>query len=317
MIEAIRNYNSQFEFVPKIENEYLLNKNFKHIVMCGMGGSHLPSGILKTIAPGIDIYVHRDYDLPPYEKSFLENSILIASSYSGNTEEVFSFYNKIKQLYDLPVLCITKGGKLLELAQTNKDPYIVLPDSEFEPRTALGFSSLALAFVLKDKQIYNALLKLKIPVDELEKKAQEVYTKFFNKKPIFYTSQSNMHLAYNWKIKCNETAKMHAFYNVFPESNHNELEAYEFLNKDTDILPVILHDLSDDSRTLKRFEVFEALLVEKGLDYLKIDISNKDVYQKTFCCVVLGDFITVMIAQENNTPIAEVPLIEEFKKRII
>ncbi len=313
----IRAYNSQFQFTPEIVNEHKLNKNFKHIILCGMGGSHLPVGILKTIQPGIDIYVHRDYDLPPFEKMFLENSILVASSYSGNTAESITFYKKAKQLFDLPVLCISTGGELIKLAQENNDPYILLPQTDFVPRTALGFSTLAVAFLLKDKTIYNSLKQLSIDVQILEDTAKNLVDSFESKIPVFYGSQSNLNLAYNWKIKMNETAKIPAFSNVFPESNHNELEGYEYLDSNSVLLPVILFDSSDDSRIIKRFEVFEKLMEEKSIKYLKIDISNTNVYQKVFNSIILGDFVSLMIAQKSGVPQADVPLIESFKKRLI
>lgn len=316
MKEIIRTYNSQFQFIPQINNEHLIKKNFKQIVLCGMGGSHLPAGILKTIEPGIDIYVHRDYDVPPFTKNFLENSLLVACSYSGNTEEVISFYKKIKQLYDFPVLCISLGGELMDLAQKNNDPYIVLPHTDFVPRTALGISTLALASVLKEKNIYYKIQNLVLDIDLLEQQAVELSEKFFSKTPIFYASNQNLNLAYNWKIKFNETAKQMAFYNVFPECNHNELESYEYIS-DFSYLPVIIEDSSDHPRIQKRFSTFKDILNKKNIPYITLDISYSDVYQKVFKAIVLGDFVTALLAEKKGVPQAEVPLIEEFKKRLV
>lgn len=317
MKEIIRTYNSQFEFVPEIINEHLIKKGFKQIVLCGMGGSHLAAGILKTIEPGIDIYVHRDYDLPPFSKNFLESSLLIASSFSGNTQEAISFYKKTKQLYDLPVLCISMGGELIDLARINNDPYILLPQTNFVPRTALGITTLALAAVLKDKHIQYSIQNLKLNIEELEEQALSVSEKLNDRTPVFYASTSNLHLAYNWKIKCNETGKKMAFYNVFPEANHNELEGYEYMSQDSQFVPVLLRDAQDDSRIQKRFDVFEEILKEKNISYLVIDISHTDIVQKVFRSIVLGDFATAFIAEKNNIPQAEVPLIEAFKKRLV
>jgi glucose/mannose-6-phosphate isomerase len=317
MKEIIRTYNTQFKFIPQIVNEHLIKKNYKQIVLCGMGGSHLPAGILKTIEPGIDIYVHKDYDMPPYSKSFLESSLLIASSHSGNTEEVISFYKKTKQLYDLPVLCISTGGELIDLAQKNNDPYIVLLQTDFVPRTALGISTLALASVLKDKNIYYKIQNLILDIDEIEKNAIDIYQKFNAKVPIFYASNQNLHLAYNWKIKFNETAKQASFYNVFPESNHNEIESYEFMEDTQSFMPCLIRDTEDHPRIQKRFDVFEEILKEKNIPYIVLDISHSDVCQKAFKTIVLGDFVTGMLAEEKGVPQAEVPLIEDFKKRLI
>ncbi len=314
MKDVLRTYNSQFNFIPTVHNEHLIAKNFKQIVLCGMGGSHLSAGLLKTIEPGIDIYVHRDYDLPPYSKTFLESSLLIASSYSGNTEETLSFYKKIKQLYDFPVLCISEGGELLELARLNNDPYIELPQTDFVPRTALGIVARALSFVLKDKKIFHELGLINLEIGEIEKKAQDIVENLQKKIPIFYGSTQNISLVYNWKIKFNETAKKVAFYNIFPESNHNELESYEFDQSIDSFIPIFFIDDSDDIRIQRRFNIFKKILEEKGVTYYELDITNKNIYQKVFENIVLGDFVSASIAERENLPQKEVPLIEEFKK---
>lgn len=317
MLETLRTYNIQFNFIPEIINSHLISKNYKQIVLCGMGGSHLAAGILKTVNPGIDIYVHRDYDIPPYSKSFLETSLLIACSYSGNTEETISFYNKIKQLYDFPVLCIACGGQLLTLAQSNNDPYIVLPKTEFVPRTALGIMSRALAYTLKDKNIFNSLGNIRLSIEDIENHAQEAIKLINSKTPIIYTSNQNLNLAYNWKIKFNETAKRIAFFNIFPESNHNELESYEFDSKAQDYVVILLTDSLDHLSIKKRFNVFKEILEKKSISFLEIDISNNNIYEKVFQTIVLGDFICTHIAKKDNLPAAEVPLIEEFKKKLV
>ena len=316
MKEILLTYNSQFLFEPIIVNEHLIAKNFKHVVLCGMGGSHLAAGLLKMIEPGIDIYVHRDYDIPPFSKSFLESGLLIASSYSGNTEEVISFYKKIKQLYDLPVLVIAQGGELLELAQKNNDPYIQLPQTEFVPRTSLGITTCALASVYKDKKLLNLIHTLQLDLNTIETKSVQLAEQLIQKTPIFYASNSNLHLVYNWKIKFNETAKKIAFYNVFPESNHNELESYEFDAAAQNYIPVLFIDSSDHPQIKKRFSVFKEILSKKSIQYLEIDISHSNNMYKVFNTIVLGDFVADYIAEKVGVPSSEVPLIEEFKKHI-
>lgn len=317
MIETLRTYNSQFGFVPEIVNEHMVKKHFKHVVLCGMGGSHLPAGVLKTIRPGIDIYVHRDYDLPPFEKSFFESALLVASSFSGNTAEVVSFYKKAKQLFDVPVVCIATGGELIDLAMKNKDPHILLPQTEFVPRTALGISTIALAHAMGDRSLEQGLSRINVDISSAESEGKMYADRLRDKVPVFYASLANLNIAYNWKIKCNETGKIQAFYNVFPESNHNELEAYEFAGSLSSVMPVIIRDSSDDSRIQKRFDVFQSILAQRGIEYIIIDISDPDPYAKAFQAIVTGDFFSVAIAARRQVPQSEVPLIEEFKRRLI
>jgi hypothetical protein len=104
---------------------------------------------------------------------------------------------------------------------------------------------------------------------------------------------------------------------VFPESNHNELEAYEFSGSLSSVMPVVIRDSSDDSRIQKRFDVFQALLAQKGIEYIVIDVSDPNPYLKTFQAIVTGDFFSVAIAARRQVPQSVVPLIEEFKKRLI
>ena len=317
MKELLYTYNEQFLYTPECINDHLIHKSPKQYIVCGMGGSHLPSGVLKTIQPGIDIYVHRDYDAPPFSRAFIESSVIVAMSFSGDTEEVVSFYKKIKQLYDLPVVCIAKGGQLIDLAKEHNDPHVIIPPNNFAPRTAVGYSTVALASILKDKTILHNLQNLVLDIEKIDKQAQDLVPFFENKIPIFYASQGNLSFVYNWKIKMNETAKIPAFYNLFPESNHNELQSYEFIEKTTNFLPVLLRDISDNWRVQKRFDVFETILRDKNIDTLSINISNNDIYQKIFESIVLGDFVSMYLAEKAGVPDLAVDFIEDFKQKLI
>jgi glucose-6-phosphate isomerase len=87
MEEAILHFPEQFDFEPIIENGGKLEKRDKFII-CGMGGSHLGAWLLKRQNPNLDLLIHRDYGLPRVPEYFLKDSLIILSSYSGNTEEV-------------------------------------------------------------------------------------------------------------------------------------------------------------------------------------------------------------------------------------
>src|SRR3989338_6318508 len=143
MEQAIRNFAKQFEWEPKIENEDKLVRTGKYLI-CGMGGSHLAGDVFQTAANGFDLSVHQDYGLPAWPDDVLKKTLVIASSYSGNTEETVSaFEEAVKKGY--PVAAIAVGGKLIELAKEYGVPYIQMPDTGIQPRSALGFSFKALA----------------------------------------------------------------------------------------------------------------------------------------------------------------------------
>ena len=122
MEEAIRNFAKQFEWEPKIENEEKLQRTGKYI-LCGMGGSHLQGDVMQNAVSNLDLSVHEDYGLPGWPDEVLKKTLIIASSYSGNTEETVSaFKEAVEKGY--PVAVSSIGGKLIELAKEHGIPYI-------------------------------------------------------------------------------------------------------------------------------------------------------------------------------------------------
>ena len=214
--ETLKNFPRQFEWEPKIENSLQLPAK-DIFVVAGMGGSHLAGGILNTYRPDWDVIVHSDYglDLPA---DVLKNSLIIASSYSGDTEETLAVFNAALDK-KLALAVVASGGQLLELAQKNSVPYIKIPDASLEPRFALGFSFKALLKIMGKKEALDEATEL---ADSLNSKncetaGRELALKLRNKIPVIYSSTKNAALAYNWKIKLNETAKIPAFCNFFPD----------------------------------------------------------------------------------------------------
>jgi glucose/mannose-6-phosphate isomerase len=316
MYEAIKNFNKQFEYEPVVENADKLERKEKFIV-AGMGGSHLAAGLLKIWRPDIDLIIHRDYGLP----NDVDNRLLILSSYSGNTEEVISAFNNGVE-NNLPMVVISTGGELIELAKEDSTAFVQIPDTDIQPRSALGYSVKALLKVIGEEEMLEELSKLSETLNpsEYEEKGKELAKKLKGKVPVIYSSTQNMPIAYNWKIKFNETGKIPAFYNVFPELNHNEIAGFD-VNDSTKELSqnfhfIILKDADDDPRVLKRMEVLEKLYKDRGLPVDIIDIEGKDKYHKVFASLLTADFVAYYTAQMYGLEAEQVPMIEEFKKLI-
>ncbi len=108
MYEAIKNFNTQFGYVPEIKNKENLVLKKKYIV-AGMGGSQLATGLIQIWNPELEIISHRDYGLPAMPEEALTERIVILSSYSGNTEEVIDAFEKAKEK-KLAMAVISVGG---------------------------------------------------------------------------------------------------------------------------------------------------------------------------------------------------------------
>ena len=322
MYEAIKNFNKQFEYEPIIENADNLEKKDKFIV-AGMGGSHLAAGLLKIWRPKLDLTIHRDYGLPAVSTKELSENLIILSSYSGNTEEVTDAEetidvreNLIKK--DLSSVVISTGGELIELAKEDLTPYVQIPDTDIQPRSALGYSLSALLKVIGDEDTLKELSKLTETLNpsEYEEAGKQLAEKLKGKVPVIYSSTQNMPIAYNCKIKFNETGKIPAFYNVLPEMNHNELEAYSIKELTEKFHFLILKDADDDERVQKRMEVLEKLYKDRGLPVDVIEIEGKDKYHRVFASLILADWTAYYTAQQYGLEAEKVPMIEEFKKLI-
>lgn len=318
MEEAIKNFASQFSFEPVVENGENLKTDYKHMILSGMGGSHLAAGLLKARIPGLELYVHRNYGLPSYSEAFLQDSLLIASSYSGNTEEVISFLDEgLAKGYNMAV--ISTGGVLIEKAQEFNVPYIQLPDAGIQPRSALGYATISLVTFLGNAEVLGELSHLAETLDpaSFEQEGRSIAENMKGKVPVIYASLENLAVAYNWKIKYNETAKIPAFYNILPELNHNEMTGFDPTEKTEDLIHhfrfIMLRDRDDHERIQKRMDVLEKLLEQRGLEVISLELEGNSFFEKIFNSLLIADWATLHTSYMYNTEPEQVPMVEEFK----
>ncbi|TSC82394.1 MAG: glucose/mannose-6-phosphate isomerase [Parcubacteria group bacterium Gr01-1014_20] len=314
---SVKKFPSQFSFKPKIENSKKLVRASK-ILVSGMGGSALAAEILKCGRPDLNLSTFKSYDLP---QNITKDILVIASSYSGNTAETVSSFEKArKQGNSLAV--ITAGGKLLGLAKKYKIPYVRISESEIQPRISLGFNLLALLKLIGEEREIKKASKLARTLDtaKAEKLGRSIAEKLWDKIPIIYASTNNFAIAYNWKIKFNETGKIPAFCNVFPELNHNEMTGFDVI-KTTRILShkfhfIFIKDPEDDPKTQKRMLITKNLYRKRGFLSEIVELQNVTVWHKIFQNLITADWAAINAAKYYGTESTEVPMVEEFKRLI-
>lgn len=317
MEKAIRTLNVQFAYKPEIINKKNLKKRSGFIV-AGMGGSALSAGLLKDAFPSLGVMIHRNYGLPNVSSKELKNHLFIASSYSGNTEEVIDALSAARKA-KLAVAVVATGGKLLKIAIDNKLPYIQMPDHGIQPRMALGFSCVALLKLMgKEAELRKISALASLDSDKFETAGRNLAGKLLGKIPVVYASDKNGYLAYTWKIKFNETAKVPAFYNVFPELNHNEMVGFSGEGEAKKITEkfffLFLRDKKDDPRVRRRMEVLEDVFKNIGMDFAVIDSDGKNDPERIFSSLMLADWVTYYLAYKYGVDPEAVPLVERFKK---
>lgn len=318
MEEAIRNFCSQLKYQPKIENQEKL-KSFKRFVFAGMGGSGLSAGLLKIARPETDIIIHRDYGLPAAEN--FRQRLIIVNSYSGNTEEALSAF-QTAQDKNLPLLAISTGGRLIELAKRHQAPYIPMPLIGIQPRLSLGFNLRALLKALGDEPALRETAELAgtLEPNQFESMGKVLAQKLKGFVPIIYSSAKNKTLAYIWKIHFNESGKIPAFFNTFPELNHNEMQGFDLTPSNRSLSKkfsfILLQDAEDHPKIQKRMAVTKKLYEDRGLPVEVLDLEGGSAWEKIFNSVALAAWTAFYTAKLYGAEPEQVPMIEEFKKLI-
>ncbi len=311
--------SQQFSWEPQVINPETLRPH-KHYVVCGMGGSHLGAWLIQEFGGVKELTIHRDYGLPAIAPEMLDDALIILSSYSGSTEEVLDSARMALE-HGLSMVAISTGGKLLEFAREHAIPHIQIPETGLEPRLALGFAAIGIARLMQNQQVEEAIRTggASVDVSEHEVEGTELGKRLVGKIPLIYSSNRNLPIAFIWKIKFNENAKIPAFENVFPEMCHNELTGFDVVEKTRDLsarmTAIFLEDTEDHPRIQKRMTVAKEMLHERGIPTESVPLTG-DAFAKAFRSAAYADWATIVLADHYDVPNPETPMVAEFKHRI-
>lgn len=317
MKNVILNFPQQFAEGIKAAKDIKLEGSFENIVVCGIGGSALPGTLLLDIANiSVPVFTHRDYGLP---KIASKKSLIICISFSGNTEETLSAYQEAIEKNYRPIAVCT-GGKLEELAKKSGLPAAIVPNDCLQPRFGVGYQVSALIKILDNCGITSNLSQEVLKTAEnlkpesFEAQGKSLAEKLVNKIPIVYASSQYKSIARMWKIKFNENSKVMAFWNFFPELNHNEMVGLTNLKANFHF--IIIQDQAENERNKKRMDLFSQLAKEKGAEVDFINMPGATKIEKIFNSLLLGDWVSYYLALSYGQDPIPVAIVETFKKQL-
>lgn len=317
MRKIILDFPKQFRVGLESANQVKVRGKFSAVLVCGVGGSALPGDVLKiwleNYKINLPVFIRRNYSLPYYiDKKYL----IVCISYSGNTEEpLSSFREAVKK--NLKIVGIGSGGKLEELCKNHKVPFAKVP-AGFQPRMALGFQFAALIKVLVNCGLLKNDLKdvlaleRKLKPKHLENQGKKLAKTLKDKIPAIYASEKWKALARIWKIKLNENAKIPAFYNYFPELDHNEIVGFENIKNKFHM--IILRDKADHPRILKGMKITADIIKSKGGSLDFVDLEGSDILSKIFSNLLLSDWVSFYLSLEKKVDPLSLKIVEGFKK---
>jgi glucose/mannose-6-phosphate isomerase len=337
-LDPLGMYDKIYHFPEQLENARAIGQKaepdkkyfagVKNIIVAGMGGSAIGGDLVRSYLNGIikvPFYICRHYRLPAFVD---ENSLVIISSYSGNTEETLSaMQDAINR--KARIACITSGGKVAEIARANNFPLIELPTG-YPPRAALGFSFIPLLMLISkigfigdvEKDISDLIIGLKSYRDQyaddlkIEKNpAKSLAERLYQKIPIIYTGpELTDAIGTRWKGQICENAKALAFNNQFAEFNHNELVGWNVIESYKDKLVVIyLRDNDDHPRISRRMEIVRAIIEKHGVQIIDVFSHGDFTLGRMFSLIQLGDFASFYLAALNNVDPTPVKVIDFLK----
>jgi glucose/mannose-6-phosphate isomerase len=335
MYDKIYRFPEQLEEAAAIGKNLNPDKNYykdiQNIIVAGMGGSAIGGDLVRSyLADKIDVpfYICRNYRLPQFVN---HNTLVIVSSYSGNTEETLSAFEEAIAR-KAKIACITTGGELGQRAEENKYLVASLPKG-YPPRAALGFSFVPLLFLLSkmnfaanvENDITALISELKsfrdayaVENDSDRNSAKQYAAKMYGRIPIIYTGpELTDAIGTRWKGQICENGKCLAFNNQFPEFNHNELVGWNVIEAYRDKLIVFyLKDVDDQQPVAKRMEIVKQIINESKVEVIEVESQGSRPLVRMFSLIQIGDFVSFYLAILNNIDPTPVKVIDFLKNEL-
>lgn len=321
----------QVKYEAVVENGAHDERPIEQLVVTGMGGSALAALLLKAwLAPRLMLpfEVVRGYDLPHYVG---DKTLVIASSYSGNTEETISALGQATER-GAQIGALAAGGKLIDIARERSIAHVVLPDG-MQPRMAMLANLRALVTLLAHFGVVPEDVNTEIAqtadwlhqqsaqwapdVSTDKNDAKQLALLAVGKTPVIYGGRLTGPVAYKWKISWNENAKNVAFWNELPEFNHNEFMGWASHPVEKPFAVFDLLSSHEHERILKRFDISDKLLSGKRPKATPVHLAGESSLQQLLWGCILADFVSIYVAILNGVDPTPVVLVEKLKTELV
>jgi glucose/mannose-6-phosphate isomerase len=314
--------------LSKLENAQKLSGK-RNVVICGMGGSAIGGDFLRCLFEtfaSVPLIVCRDYELPTFVN---EDTLLIACSYSGNTEETLSALRQgIKR--GCSVVAVTSGGEVAAICGKHDFPIIRVP-SGLPPRMSLGYLFVPLV-VIAVSAGYLPEQDMEVTFAELDScierwgpsrpattnAAKTLAGYLFGRVPLVYGLGSWQGVvASRWKGQINENAKVMCFAHTFPELNHNEIMGWTLAERQNVAhwATIFLESGDESVRMQTRAKVTRDLIREKS-ETFTIGAHGETLLSQMLTLAFCGDFVSLYLAALNGVDPENIDSINTLKKTL-
>ena len=333
VFKTYQNMHKQFEQVFEEFDSIRLPEKFKKVhphtfsqgvginkvLVCGMGGSNIGFDLVRSVflkylkVPG---FIVHDYKLPSWVD---KKTLIIISSYSGNTEEPINCFKEAKRKkFNTFIIC--SGGELSKV-ESLKYIYDAKYNYALNPRSAIGYSiAVFIALFKKLKLLDFNFNKIKRDINYFSKgkaQAEKFAKSILNKIPIIIASEHLIGNAHIFQNQLNETAKNFSCYFSIPEICHHQFEGLGFpreLNKN--IVYILLNSKLYHKRNQKRYKVMKEVLKKKKINFLEILAKNDDVWRQSMYILGLSSYVSFYLAYFNKIDPQPNPWVDYLKQKM-
>jgi glucose/mannose-6-phosphate isomerase len=283
--------------------------DIRNILMTGMGASGIGANLVESLTFGrvpIPITVSKGYNIPQFVSP---HTLFIACSYTGDTEETLAAVHK-GMLKRAHIICVTSGGKLLEMAKEYNLFYIQIPNGVGTARAQLGYLIVSLLYALYHtnligaafiKETENSIEYLDRGEKAIQSEAELIAKKLRGKLPIIYCDERLKSMAIRFQNQINENAKQMAHVNTFPEMNHNEIVGWQFPENVLQQSQVVyLYSDHDHERVEKRMEICREIFEKRSNPIIDIVAEGASLLEQYYYLIHLTDWISYYLAKENG-----------------
>lgn len=292
-----------------------------NVLILGLGGSGIGGSTIAGMAmpnAKVPIALSKNYSIPGFVN---ENTLVIACSYSGNTEETLTAVISALEKNAM-VVCVTSGGELKEIARRNKLNCIGMQGGN-PPRSMFAYPFTYLPFILDfykvaafdyQNNITEAINLLNVEEADIRKQASKMAELLKGRIVQLLAVDTTVGVAARFRQQLNENAKMLAWQAEIPEMNHNELVGWE--GGDNRFAAVFLRNSTDFKRNQKRIEIVKDIIAGKTDTVLELWSKGESDLARAAYLVHFGDWVSYYLSELNEVDIIDIKSIDLLKSEL-
>lgn len=292
------------------------------VYVAGLGGSGIGGDFVAEFIKDeckVPFNVGKGYSIPAHVD---ENTLAIASSYSGNTEETLYSFKAIENS-EAKIVIVSSGGKLIDIAREKGYDHIRVPADWPSPRACLGFSLVQQLGVLNKldiisdkslRSIKSSITLINSEMENIKLRAKKIANQIHNKIPIIYTTDRMQSVAVRLRQQINENSKALCWHHVIPEMNHNELVGWR--DKKDNLAVIYLRNDDDFERNNMRIEINQKIISKYTNTIINVYSKGNDLIERALYLVHVGDWISWYLSQLRGMDAIEVDVIDYLKSEL-